>query len=290
MPVAGAPSPTALQQMIPNQAGWVVLAWMLRSPLMENLAGFRIPIAIVAPMLILLGVIPVRAVAAVAVGHSWAVSLGGMALALRTMTDITGLSETEVFPSAAILLGVCVLLTGLASAWLLNQLHFWKRIVLLSLIVAMTQFLVGYFVTIPLSSFSAAIVGVLAGMLLGMRPPGEKIRAEMTPQLQGGLVAYGFLFVSIILVSVIQPLNRWLAGVRLNSNFPEVVTNHGVVTAAGPGFISSLSLTPGSGFCSVLLWLSCFCRALRIQKKPILARRSQPPDAPACRLHWAPFS
>jgi len=197
----------ALQQMIP-EPGWllVVLALML-SPLMENLAGFGLPIAIVAPMLILLGVIPVRAVAAVAVGHSWAVSLGGMALALRTMTDITGLSETEVFPFAAILLGVCVLLTGLASAWLLNQLHFWKRIVLLSLIVALTQFLVGYFVTIPLSSFSAAIVGVLAGMLLGMRPPGEKIRAEMTPQLQGGLVAYGFLFVSIILVSVIQPLN-----------------------------------------------------------------------------------
>ena len=235
----------ALQQMIP-EPGWllVVLAWML-SPLMENLAGFGLPIAIVAPMLILLGVIPVRAVAAVAVGHSWAVSLGGMALALRTMTDITGLSESEVFPFAAILLGVCVLLTGLASAWLLNQLHFWKRIVLLSLIVALTQFLVGYFVTIPLSSFSAAIVGVLAGMLLGKRPPGKKIRAEMTPQLKGGLVAYGFLFVSIIVISVIQPLNRWLAGVRLNSNFPEVVTNHGLVTAAGPGFIYKPFTHPG---------------------------------------------
>jgi len=87
----------ALQEMIP-EPGWllVVLAWML-SPLVENLAGFGIPIAIVAPMLILLGVVPVRAVAAVAVGHSWAVTMSGMALAFRTMIDITGMQESEVF-------------------------------------------------------------------------------------------------------------------------------------------------------------------------------------------------
>ena len=49
----------ALQDMIPDP-GWllVVQAWMF-SALVENLAGFGLPIAIIAPMLILLGVIPV---------------------------------------------------------------------------------------------------------------------------------------------------------------------------------------------------------------------------------------
>jgi lactate permease len=235
----------ALQEMIP-EPGWllVVLAWML-SPLVENLAGFGIPIAIVAPMLILLGVIPVRAVAAVAVGHSWAVSLSGMALALRTMTDIVGMEAAEVFPTASLLLGVTVLLTGLASAWLLKQLHYWKRIVLLAVIVALAQYLVGLAGMIPLSSFFASIVGIAGGLLLSKRPPGEKVRANMTPQLKGGLVAYGILIFSLVIVSVIKPLNQWLASVRLVSQFPQVTTNNGLITAAGSGFIFKPFIHPG---------------------------------------------
>lgn len=235
----------ALQEMIP-EPGWllVVLAWML-SALVENLAGFGLPIAIIAPMLILLGVIPARAVAAAAVGHSWTVSLGGMALAFRTLTDITGMDPAAVFPSAAILLGVSVLLTGLASAYLLKQLHYWKRIVLLSVIVALTQFLVGLSGTIPLSSFTAAIVGIGFGLLLAKRAPDQKVKPNITPQLNGGLLSYGILFVSMIVISIIRPLNQWLAGVHLDSYFPQVATNTGVITAAGPGFIYRPFTHPG---------------------------------------------
>ena len=265
----------ALQEMIP-EPGWllVVLAWML-SPLVENLAGFGLPIAIVAPMLILLGVIPVRAVAATAVGHSWAVSLGGMALAFRTMTDITGMNESEVFPYAAILLGVSALLTGLASAWLLKQLYYWKRILLLALVVALTQYLVGITGTIALSSFTASIVGVGVGLLMARRPPGEKLRANMTPQLKGGLVSYGILFFSIFIVSIIKPLNQWLASVRLISQFPEVITNSGLLTAAGPGFIFKPFTHPGfwilvSTVLAILL-LPRLTRSVRPSLRPALA-------------------
>lgn len=235
----------ALQEMIP-EPGWllVVLAWML-SALVENLAGFGLPIAIIAPMLILLGVIPVRAVAAAAIGHSWAVSLGGMALAFRTMMDITGMNENEVFPLAALLLGVTVLLTGLASAFVLKQLHYWKRILLLASVVALTQYLIGLTGVIPLSSFTAAIAGIGGGLLLTRRPPGQKIRASASPQLRAGLLSYGVLFGSILVVSIIKPLNQLLAGVRLNSWFPQVATNDGLITAAGPGFIYKPFTHPG---------------------------------------------
>ena len=235
----------ALQEMIP-EPGWllVVLAWML-SALVENLAGFGLPIAIIAPMLILLGVIPVRAVAAAAIGHSWAVSLGGMALAFRTMTDITGMNENEVFPFAALLLGVTVLLTGLSSAFVMKQLHYWKRILLLSVVVAGVQYLIGLTGVIPLSSFTAAIVGIGGGLLLTRRPPGEKIRASANPQLKAGLLSYGVLFGSILIVSIIKPLNQLLAGVRLNSLFPQVATSDGFITAAGSGFIFKPFTHPG---------------------------------------------
>ena len=235
----------ALQEMIP-EPGWLllVLAWML-SALVENLAGFGVPIAVIAPMLILLGVIPVRAVAAAAIGHSWTVSLGGMALAFRTMTDITAMNESEVFPFAAVLLGVTVLLTGLGSAYVLKQLHYWKRILILSLVVALTQYFIGITGVIPLSSFSAAIVGIGGGLLLTRRPPGQKIRASTSPQLRGGLFSYGTLFGSIFIISIIKPLNRWLAGARVSSWFPQVVTNQGFTTAAGPGFVFKPFTHPG---------------------------------------------
>ncbi len=235
----------ALQEMIPEQ-GWllVIQAWIL-SALIENLAGFGLPIAIVAPMLILMGVTPVRAVASAAIGHSWAVSMGGMALAFRTMMDLTGMDAAEVFPMAALLLGISALLTGLAVAFLLGQLRYWRRIVVLSLVVAAVQFLVGWCGLIPLSSFAATLAGIFGGFLLTKRRPALSRKVTLTPQLRGGLLSYGFLFICIIIVSLIRPLNQWLAGVRLYSTFPEVATSTGVITAAGPGFIFKPFTHPG---------------------------------------------
>lgn len=227
----------SLQEMIP-EPGWLllVMAWML-SALVENLAGFGLPIAIIAPMLILLGVAPVRAVAASAIGHSWAVSLGSMGLAFRTMTDITGMSETEVFPFTALLLGVTVFLTGLASAFVLKQQQYLKRILFLSLIVAGVQYLIGISGVIPLSSFTASLIGIGAGFLLSKRTPGQKVRVTVTPQLRAGLVSYGILFIIVVIISLIKPLNQLLAQVQLTAFFQQVATNTNLVTAAGNGFI-----------------------------------------------------
>lgn len=226
----------ALQEMIPEH-GWLIIiqAWML-SALIENLAGFGLPIAIVAPMLILMGVKPVRAVAASAVGHCWAVSLGSMALAFRTMTDLVNVDTVKVFPTAAVLLGVSVLLTGLSVAWVLGQIRYWRRVIVLSLIVASVQYFVGIIGMIPLSSFTASIVGILSGFLMTKRVPGQSGKVTFTPQLKGGLLAYGFLFGSIVLISLIRPLNQWLSGVHLKSFFPQVSTSLGLVTPAGPGY------------------------------------------------------
>ena len=57
-----------LEEAIPNRGMCLILlAWSL-SGLLEGLAGFGLPIAVVAPMLTALGVRPLSAVAAVAVG------------------------------------------------------------------------------------------------------------------------------------------------------------------------------------------------------------------------------
>jgi len=56
----------------------LLLAWAFSS-FLQGVAGFGVPIAVVAPLLIGLGFAPVVAVAAVAIGHSWSVTFGDMA-------------------------------------------------------------------------------------------------------------------------------------------------------------------------------------------------------------------
>ena len=103
----------ALQRLIPD-TGWllIILAWMFTG-MLENIAGFGLPITIGAPMLVTMGVSPVIAVAAAAIGHSWSVTASGMALAFRALADITHTEQAALFPDTAILLGITVLLTGL---------------------------------------------------------------------------------------------------------------------------------------------------------------------------------
>ncbi len=188
----------AMQHVIPDN-GWLTLvqAWIFTG-LIENVAGFGLPITIGAPMLIAMGVPPLIAVAAAAIGHSWAVTTSGMALAFRTLADITVTDPNVLFPVTSILIGIAVLLTGFACAWLLGQLKHWKRILLMSLIVGGTLWLSGRIGLISISSFIAAIVGIGAGILLGKKPQGWKLEAQKNENLLNGTLTYGFLIVVII--------------------------------------------------------------------------------------------
>ena len=156
----------ALENLMPDR-GWlsIIQAWML-SAVIENLSGFGLPIAIVSPMLVVLGVAPITAVAASAIGHSWAVTMSGMALAFRTLVDVTHADAVQLFPVTTLLLGIVVVLSGLGVAFVLNKRQYWWRVVILGLIVAATQYFTCLIGLIPVSSFTASIVGIVGGVVL----------------------------------------------------------------------------------------------------------------------------
>ncbi|KAF0110865.1 MAG: L-lactate permease [Chloroflexi bacterium] len=227
----------ALQGVIPDK-GWllIVQAWMLTG-VIENLAGFGLPIAIAAPMLVVLGVSPLTAVAAAAIGHSWSVTNSGMALAFRTLVDITKVNAKELIPTTDFLLGITVLLTGLSVAFLLGQKKHWWRVVILAVFVAGTQYLAGILGLMSISSFSAAIIGIIGGIFLCKRPAGWRPESTTSPALKTGVLTYGFLIAAIMFVTVIKPVNRALASVTWTMGFPEVVTSGGFTTPAGNGYV-----------------------------------------------------
>ena len=203
----------ALEGVMPDR-GWllVIQAWMLTA-VIENLSGFGLPIAIAAPMLIALGVPPITAVAASAIGHTWAVTMSGMALAFRTLVDVTGSNAMGLFPTTAFLLGIIVLLTGLAVMLVLKQGLHWWRVLILGVVVAATQYLTGLVGMIPVASFAAAFVGIIGGILLCKRPKGWRSTFKPDPAFKTGILAYGFLMVVMGLVTAVKPINQLLSSI-----------------------------------------------------------------------------
>jgi lactate permease len=96
--------------------GWVFASFL------QGISGFGTPIAVVAPLLVALGVKPVLAVAIPLIGHAWANLFGTLAVAwLGTKQVIDLEDETATAVQTAVLLTIPILLGGLSVAWLIGR-------------------------------------------------------------------------------------------------------------------------------------------------------------------------
>ena len=95
----------------------LVVGWAF-SGFMQGIAGFGVPVAVVAPLLVLMGFSPAKAAAIVLVGHSWAVALGSMGSSFYTIELVPGVDGDVLGPHMALLLALPIIFTGLAVAHL----------------------------------------------------------------------------------------------------------------------------------------------------------------------------
>jgi lactate permease len=110
--------------------GWVFASFT------QGIAGFGTPIAIVAPLLLALGVRPIFAVAVPLIGHAWANMFGTLAVGwLATLTVVDLQDETRTAFETAILLWIPNIIGGLAIAWLYGRTSaVWKALPLVAVI------------------------------------------------------------------------------------------------------------------------------------------------------------
>jgi lactate permease len=220
----------------------ILLAWGL-SGMLEGLAGFGLPIAVVAPMLTALGVSPLRAVAAVAVGHSWAATFGDMGVIFQTLVAVVGLDSAQMVPWAALLLGLACLACGLGSAFILGERSHWAKVVLLAAVMAGTQYGMAAGGLLPLSAFGAGLIGILVYLLT------TKVRlASFSPAKPALLtiVTYGSLTLLMTGLTMIAPLRGWTQETMWKCSFPEVKSAQGFCTPAGPGQVFRPLAHPGT--------------------------------------------
>ena len=110
-----------LSALVPGETDRVLLlAWVLPS-FVQGVAGFGTPIAVAAPLLLAVGVSPVRAVVLPLIGYQWSVTFGSMGSSFW-MAALTGGLDGEgtaaLAARASAYLAVDAVLAGTAVAWL----------------------------------------------------------------------------------------------------------------------------------------------------------------------------
>ena len=134
---------------------------------LQGVAGFGIPVAVVAPLLVGIGYPPIQAVAASLIGHAWAVSMGDMASSFQALLTVTDLSPAPLAILIASLLGfsgVCasISVAHLHAGW--RAVMRWPLIILfLGGLTSLVQFLFAWLGLWIIASFGAGMVCLLVG-------------------------------------------------------------------------------------------------------------------------------
>ncbi|WP_205544020.1 L-lactate permease [Rubrobacter indicoceani] len=242
--------------------GWVFASFL------QGIAGFGVPIAVVAPLLLALGVRPVYAVVIPLIGHAWANMFGTIGVGwLATLQVVELENPDEAAFQSAIMLWIPAILAGFTIAWLYGKLpavkNAWPMILIISSVQGGLQLTLMVWNPI-LSTFLAASAALLllyplsrwsrysdADESITERPAmqdddpeeAEEEREEMEEEepepvmgLGMSLIPYAVLTVGTVLVLAIPPVEAALETVEFGIPFPQTETGLGVENEAEDDF------------------------------------------------------
>jgi lactate permease len=225
------------------------------SSFLQGVAGFGVPVAVVAPLLIGLGFPPLQATAVPLLGHAWAVTMGDLASSFQALLAVTALPAYPLGLWTALFLGLSCVATGFCVAHLHAGILPIRRcmgaILALSLAMALTQFFLAYMQYWILASFCSGMVGVGFSLLVarlsrgeypnllglfpawpspwGRRTPHREIprlsRTGMSFHL--AFSAYYGLVVIVMVATLVPSLRENLTALTTSINFPGTSTSLG---------------------------------------------------------------
>jgi len=234
----------------------LILSWVF-SAFLQGVAGFGVPIAVVAPLLIGLGFSPVTSVAAVAAGHSWSVTFGDIASSFNALIAATGLPGEFLAPWTAVLLGIACFGCGIAAVYAYQGFsslkRAWPALLLIGGVMVVTQYILAVSRLWNLAGFVAGLVGLGASALVARlafyrRQLAMDVETQPleTPHSEGPdkgkimplLLAVSPYLILILIVGVaelVTPVHEFLNKAQIVMDFPETETALGWVNEAGTG-------------------------------------------------------
>lgn len=243
------------RELIPDEVlrvlffGWVV------SSFLQSVTGFGVPVSVVAPILISMGIEPVSSVVIALLGQSWGNTFGTLAAAWTALLQQAELGADQVLRTALWTSAFLLLLQfviGFAICWLYGG---WKAVqrgtpavVVFSLIMGGGQLLLAG-VNQTICCFLPSVICLAAGVLMGKLPQyrresepvpcriGDVNRAERpqelpTPGFHAAFSPYYVLIAICVTVLMIPPLYALFDKTVLSFSFPATATSLGFVNGA----------------------------------------------------------
>ena len=210
---------------------------------LQGVAGFGVPIAVIAPLLLGMGFSPVLAVAAPMIGHSWSVLFGNMATSFEALIGVTGIPGSELTHYSAILLGLSGFTCGAAVLWLDGGFLTIRRrivpLVIIAGVMGVAQYMMANYGVWTLGGLTAGIFGLIASIIVTRfwKPHPDDIAepgsddAQKMPLIEG-LTPYLVFMVIVGLATFVAPVDRFLSGIELTLSFPAMQTLQGWDIAA----------------------------------------------------------
>ena len=267
-----------VRRLIPDRLLVVlVFAWVLTS-FIQAIAGFGTPLAVVAPILVGLGVKPLYAVLLPIIGGAWANSFGSLGapwFALAAVVDIPDPERT--LRLGALMVWIPNLTAGLTIAWFYGGTWALRRglpaILVISLLHGGLLFVLLPRL-LPVAMFLACAAGLVAALLLSRwsfyrqededepdrifvrdepdlpegEASGERSPVRRPPMsLPVAFAPYIFLGVVALVVLTVSPIRSALEMVSVGPPFPGTTTGFGVREPAVDAYSAFTPLThPGT--------------------------------------------
>lgn len=218
----------------------LVIGWIFAS-FLQGVGGFGVPVAVISPILISLGFPPLSAVVIPSIGHGWAVTFGSLGSSFNALMATTGLTSDQLAAPAAIFLGISCLVTGVLVAYATGGFKNLQKLILpvtiVGLVMGIGQFLAATAGTWNIAAFVGSLFGMVAIIPFVNRqrnhnPDNQKIEWRSVWDASSN---YIILILIILSVQFIPGLKPFLSQIKLNIQFPEIVSNQGFTTPAGPG-------------------------------------------------------
>lgn len=248
------------------------LGWVFSS-FLQGIAGFGAPIAVVAPLLLAIGVRPVYAATISIIAHAWARFFGTLGVGWLATLQVADVQDvTRAAFESALLLLIPTYFGGLLIVWLYGRWaavrHAWPLVLILGTILGFGQLLFA-FLSPELSTFLAATVAMVALYPLSRwrrfrepvpladvpeRPAMDEAAAYSLSDDEEPVMSIGMAFLPYVVLTAVTlgillvgPLNDALRQLRIGLPFPEVTTGFGVTNAAVARYAPFSPLThPGT--------------------------------------------
>jgi lactate permease len=163
----------------------LILGWVFAS-FLQGVGGFGVPVAVVSPLLVSLGLSPLVAVLAPSLGHGWAVTFGSMGSSFQALMAVTGQPAVLLAPPAALFLGLVCPVMGLMVAHVTGGWKAVRRLLLPVLVWGGVMGSVQYMVATSGAWNIGAFIGGLAG--LAITPFIVRMAASRSEPLSGKLM------------------------------------------------------------------------------------------------------